>query len=537
MKKASWKQFVHLEVNKHVYLLQGLCRGSRRRKPETGRPKFDARLSCIYFISFLTPTSFFQGDYPIDDPSWLQSNDEKLANVSPLDYLYLEMVAPPFQDCQNNMKILSKIKPQDSQLMLPSASQSSSKLSASHIIELAAANFIHSNFSHTCASNISSLSADDVRDIRLVQNLLMCAEKVSKKQYDCAGKLLEECSNVSLNRMKVMQRLVYYFNQALCERIERETGRFRRSMHSSPHDSITNMSAIAAAYQKLPLNQVIQFTGIQSVADHVSRCKKVNIVDLNISCGLQMMILIQNLAERSDHDHPVERVRITVVAASSDPTIEEAGFRLRMLAKSLNMNFSFHVVSLEYVLSHQENALDLDPEETVVVHAAFALRHMITDRHRLEALMKFIRSINPSLMIMIEAEANVNSPVFVNRFVEALFFYGANFEYVEDCTEKEGERSCLEIGFFGPAIRNIVAAEGEERKFRIVGISVWRAFFERFGMVETELSKLALSHANLVLERFECRDSGTHCMNGKSLVVSWKETPMCSLSAWKFQKM
>ncbi|XP_057809708.1 DELLA protein RGL1-like [Salvia miltiorrhiza] len=488
-----------------------------------------------------------QGDDALDEGVLVQ------ANVGPLDHLYLEMVSPPFQNCQDNMRILSKIKPQ---LMLPSVSpevlrccrrsvgtenetertpQSSPKLSANHIIELAAADFIHSNFRLTYASNISGLSADDAKDILLVQNLLKCAEKVCNEQYDCAGKLLEEYSELRINRMKVIQRLVYYFNQALCERIERETGSFRRVLQSSPHDSITKISDIAAVYQKLPLNQVIQFTGIHSVADHVSRCRKVNIVDLNISCGLQMMILIQNLAERSHH--PVERVRITAVAASFDPTIEEAGFRLRILAKSLNLNFSFHVVSLEYVLNHQENALDLDPEETVVVHAAFALRHMITDPDRLEALMNFIRNINPSLMVMIEAEANVNSPVFVHRFVEALFFYGANFEYVEDCLENDDERSCLEIGFFGPAIRNIVAAEGEERKFRIVGINVWRAFFERFGMVETDLSTLAISHANLVLERFECGDSGTHCMNGKCLVVSWKDTPMCSLSAWKFQGM
>ncbi|XP_042047786.1 DELLA protein RGL1-like [Salvia splendens] len=486
--------------------------------------------------------------------------DEELqvqANVVSLDYLYLEMVSPPFQDCQETMKILSEIKPQDSQPTLPSASlevprccrrsigvenktrrqtQSSSQLSANLIIELAAANFIHSNISHTFASTLSGLSADDARDVQLVLSLLKCAEKVCSEQYDCAGKLLEVCSKLRLNQMKFMQRLVYYFNQALCERIERKTGRFKHVLHSSPHDSsIAKISDIAAVYQKLPLNQVIQFTGIHSVANHVSRSRKVNIVDLNICCGTQMMILIQNLAERSDH--PIERVRITVVATSSDPSIEEAGFRLKILAESLNLYFSFHVVSLEYVLNHQENALDLDPEETVVVHAAFALRHMITDPNRLEALMKFIRSINPSLMIMIEAEANVNSPIFVNRFVEALFFYGANFEYVEDCLESDGERSCLEIGFFGPAIRNIVAAEGKERKFRIVGINVWRKFFERFGMVETELSTLAISHANLVLERFDCGDSGTHCMNGKCLVVNWKDTPMCSLSAWKFQEI
>lgn len=117
---------------------------------------------------------FFQGDDAFDEELQIP------ANASPLDYLYLELVSPPFQACQENMRLLL---PQDSQVILPSASseilrrctrsegnekpkpEPLSKLLANHIIELAAENFIHSNISHTYATTLSSLSTEEAKDI------------------------------------------------------------------------------------------------------------------------------------------------------------------------------------------------------------------------------------------------------------------------------------------------------------------------------------------------------------------------------------
>lgn len=575
--RVSWDQFDFLEI----------MRGSSSSKlsgsakvAERGNQKqvyLNGMEDSVDSFSYCPDLLFFQGEDTIAEPDWLQSNHEEQqvqANVGALDYLYLDMVSPPIQACRDNMRILSSI---NAQLIIPSVSsdalrfcrsragtdnrneidglndetkrqsECSSTLSTNQKIELAAENFIHffsgtreknhSAVSHAHANTISGLLIDDAKDIQLVQDLLSCAEKVCSQQYDCASKLLEGCSKLSLSQMNVIQRLVYYFTEALCEKIGRETGRLngKGEMYSLSHDSIAKIYDMAAIFQKLPLSQIIQFPGIQTVASHVSKSRKVNIIDLNLCCGVQQMILLQTLAARSDC--PLQHVKITVLAISPDPMTEEVGAQLRSLADSLNLNFSFHVISLDYVLDHQQNPLDLDPEETVVVHAAFALWHMIGDQNRLETLMRVIRNMNPSLMIISEAEANVNSPVFVNRFVEALFFYGAYFDYVEACLDNDDERTSLESGLLIPAIRNVVAAEGEERKYRVVGIDVWRAFLARFGMVETELGILASSHANSVLEKFDCRDSCSLCMNGKCLIVSWKETPMYSLSAWKFQEM
>ncbi|KAL1545332.1 DELLA protein RGL1-like [Salvia divinorum] len=115
------------------------------------------------------------------------------------------------------------------------------------------------------------------------------------------------------------------------------------------------------------------------------------------------------------------------------------------------------------LLVEEESVLRPDPEETVVVQAAHILRFMIP---KLENLMLAVRSLNPHVMIIIEVEANVDSKL---------------------------------------SIRHVVAAEEEERKFRIIGINFWRGVFGS--------------------------------LDGNSLIVGWKDTPPFSLSAWKFHKI
>ncbi|TXG71588.1 hypothetical protein EZV62_000167 [Acer yangbiense] len=100
--------------------------------------------------------------------------------------------------------------------------------------------------------------------------------------------------------------------------------------------------------------------------------------------------------------------------------------------------------------------------------------------------------------------ANHNSLVFVNRFIEALFFFNAYFDCLESCMKhNDSQRMIIESMFFGEGITNIVATEGEERKVRNVKLDVWRAFFTRYGMEEAEMSMSSLYQADLVMKKFD----------------------------------
>ncbi|KAL2535479.1 DELLA protein RGL2 [Forsythia ovata] len=117
------------------------------------------------------------------------------------------------------------------------------------------------------------------------------------------------------------------------------------------------------------------------------------------------------------------------------------------------------------------------------------LGNLISKSGCLKNLMTVMRKINPSIMLVSEVEENNNSPTFAYRFIEALFYCTALLDSLaEGMAQDKKNRMEIESVIYQEGIHSIVAAEGYERVTRSVPISVWRAFFARFGLVELELS-------------------------------------------------
>ncbi|KAM5550808.1 DELLA protein RGL1 [Rosa sericea] len=420
----------------------------------------------------------------------------------------------------------------------------SCKLSTEEIMRVAGARFIRtasqvspsdipSMLSHPFELSFAGLSNEDSRDVELVEFLLASAEKVGYQQYERASKLLDLCERLCSDRGNPVERVVFYFCEALRDKIDRETGRTTQKKQSFDMDKammITNETSLAC-HNKMPFAQVAQFAGIQAIVEKVVEAKKVHVIDLEIRSGVQWTVLMQALASR---DFPLELLKISAVGTSKE-SIQNTGKWLESFAKTMNLPFSFKMVMVPDMLDLKEDMFELDSEETVAVYSHFVLRSMVPQPDRLESLMKVIKNIHPSVTVVTEVEANHNSPVFVTRFIEALFFFSAFFDCVETCIEQNDPiRKSLESHYFGNGIKNIVATEGEERKIRNVKIDVWRAFFARYGMEEMELSSSSLYQAELVAKNFPCGNSCTITMDEKTLIAGWKGTPLQSLSLWKF---
>ncbi|GAA0168396.1 hypothetical protein LIER_23122 [Lithospermum erythrorhizon] len=422
------------------------------------------------------------------------------------------------------------------------------KLSTNAIIRLAGEKFIQLEESSDgdllmagCLFpyQFSCLSKEEARDAGLVFYLLASAEKVGQKQFDHARKLLDCCDKLSSSEGDPVQRLVFYFSKALNERIDQETMKIRsmnfwkKQFLDVEKELMSIDSTYLAVCKAIPTGLIIDLAAIQAIVDHVPAAKKIHIIDFSIKGGQQHSMLMQALTVQ--REPPLEHLKITAVTTKSKQKIEETCNRLRSFAQSLKLPFSFNVVIVDDILNLKEAHLPVDYDETVIVYSAFFLRTMLAEPHRLEHLFRVIRNVKPYLMIVAEVETNHNSPVFVTRFVEALFFYGAQFDCLEDCMKNdEPNRFNLESFYYSKGIHNIVAAEGEQRTFSKVKVEVWRAFFDRFGMVETPLDITFLKQAKLVLKDFRCASSFTFDMDGKCLIIGWKETPLYSLSAWKF---
>ncbi|PWA53471.1 hypothetical protein CTI12_AA444950 [Artemisia annua] len=362
--------------------------------------------------------------------------------------------------------------------------------------------------SHPYGTSFSGLSDQQVNDIQLIENLLLSAEKVNQQQFERASKLLDWCDMLSSSSGNQIQRLVHYFCKALKHKISGETGRIPFSVSGKKHvqDMVGKMATpnptALSVYQKLPFLQAAQFSGVQALVDGVAGSKKVHIIDLAIRQGLQCTILMQALVSQANC--PIEHLKITAVGVNFKQEIEQTGDRLKSFAESMNLSFTFNAVIVEDMLEFKEELLELDLDEVLAVYSSHGLWTMLAQQDRLESLMKVIKSTNPRVMVVCETAVNLNSPNFVNRFIEALFYYGAFFDALEDCMGCEDEnRVCVESMYLANGIWSLVAAEGAERAIRHVNIDVWRKFFARFGMQELELSMSSIYQANLMVEKAE----------------------------------
>ncbi|XP_031376928.1 DELLA protein RGL1-like [Punica granatum] len=399
---------------------------------------------------------------------------------------------------------------------------------------------------HRYGHHCSDLTGIEVKNVHLAENLMNAVEKVSNEQFENASSLLDEIDQLCSYTGEPVERIVYYFSEALREKIDRETGQTsdkglgKKLTIDLDKVIMGPTSQMLACHRRIPFSQILQFSGVQVIIDHVMDARRVHIIDLGIRNGCHWTVLMQALASRR-HEPPLELVKITAITTCLEKDIAETGKRLESFAKTLDLPFSYKVIMLLDMLDLKEDVFDLGEEEkeSVVVYADFLLKTMISKPDRLEWLMKVLKSINPCVVVINEVESNHNSPNFVNRFVESLFYYSAYFDSLDECMEDgdDGQnRRMTESDLFGQAIRRILAAEGEERNIRHVKIAVWRAFFTRFGMEEVDLGMASLYQAELVVRRFPCRSSCTLDLDGKSLIIRWKGIPIHSLSAWKFQQ-
>ncbi|KAE8714223.1 seed maturation protein PM36-like [Hibiscus syriacus] len=381
----------------------------------------------------------------------------------------------------------------------------------------------------------SGLSDQETRDVELAVLLLATAEKIGYQQYESAGRLLKQCDFMSSKTGNPVQRVVYYFTEALREKIERSSskGLKWRPFFDIDKAMMTMNPAVLACHQELPFSKVTQFAGIQAIVENVADAKKVHIIDLEIRHGVQWTILMQALASQQ-HECRMELLKITAISTKAKAYVEGTGKRLLGFAQSLGIPFAFKVVMVSDMLDLKEDLFEIDAEESIVAYAGFAFQKMLVMPNRIENIMRVLRVMNPCLMVVTEIEANHNSPIFVNRFIEVLFFFGAYFDCIATCMKHDiKSREIIESVFFCEGIRNMIASEGDERKVRHVKFDVWRAFFVRYGMEEAALSMLSRYQVDLILKNFACGTCCTLDMNGKSLLIGWKGTPMHSISVWK----
>lgn len=188
------------------------------------------------------------------------------------------------------------------------------KLSTVEIMKIARSGYINQTSDYLSTlikpfyGDQSSISSKAAEDLELALILFASAEKVANLEFDRAIKLLTMCFHLASPMGNSVQRVVYYFAEALQERIARQkriilskSRESNKKWISNLDMSIMSVCASTLAYkQELPFVLVIESVGIQAILESVALAKRIHLVDLGHRSGAQWSSLMQALAVRDE---------------------------------------------------------------------------------------------------------------------------------------------------------------------------------------------------------------------------------------------
>lgn len=212
-------------------------------------------------------------------------------------------------------------------------------------------------------------------------------------------------------------------------------------------------------------------------------------------------------------------------------------FPPQKLADKLNLPFEFDCVpsKLEDVTV---NSVEVRHGEVLVVNSCLRLSQLVDDQHQRDSenprsvVLRVIRELSPSLFTMVEQHTNHNSPFFLARFYEALFYYAAVFDSLGASLPSDlPQRRLFEQQVLGKAIVNVLACEGQNRIERQEPLSKWQDRIRQAGFSPQKLTK---NVENVILQLLKTyrHGYGVKMEYEGSLSLTWQEKCLLDMSAW-----
>lgn len=149
---------------------------------------------------------------------------------------------------------------------------------------------------------------------------------------------------------------------------------------------------------------------------------------------------------------------------------------------------------------------------------------------KLQAFLRTIRVMNPSVVTVAERETVHSSRSFMQRFVEALEYYTAVFEALEATLPPTSEeRMAVEQVWLGREIESIVSGEGDGRRERH---ERWDSLMRDAGFSSLAPSTFAVSQARLLLRLHYPSEGYQLQLVRDSFLLGWHSRHLFSVSSW-----
>eukprot|EP00850_Spirogloea_muscicola_P009519 SM000053S17476 [mRNA] locus=s53:670204:672357:+ [translate_table: standard] len=400
--------------------------------------------------------------------------------------------------------------------------------------------FLPTGSQATAAAEAAGATGRRSRGLQLRSQLVAFAEAIATDDWQRAKFLLSLLKREAQPSGDASQRTAYLFVEALKERIGFGEGSALIAAGSGPRPPPKELgAAIGAVCDALPFVRFAHMSAGVAMLDALRSDRYVHILDLSSWQGGQWESVIRAFAARPQGP---PRLRITVLPCSPDANFnkpprmayEEMQRQLSLLAASLAVPFEYRILggALEDL---RPETLALEPGEALAVNAVIRL-HTVPDEKVLHSnprakVLRLLRSLNPTILVVVEKHSNGSSPFFLQRFQQSLDAMQVVMAAVDSFMPRTSkDRYVFEKHALGAEIMNLVAYEGLQRTRRTEYLPKWQSRLRESGFCSRPFSPAALREVKALVEQF----TGTEVKDqGGALMLSYKDFPIMHATAWQ----
>ncbi|KAL1211499.1 DELLA protein RGL2 [Cardamine amara subsp. amara] len=365
--------------------------------------------------------------------------------------------------------------------------------------------------------------------VRLVHALVACAEAIQQEDLNLADALVKRVGTLATSQAGAMGKVATYFAQALARRIYRDYTA-ETDVSGGLFEEVLQMHF----YESCPYLKFAHFTANQAILEAVTTARRVHVIDFGINQGMQWPALMQALALRPGGPPLFRLTGIGPPQTENSDSLQQLGWKLAQFAQNLGVEFEFKGLAAESLSDLEPEMFEIRPEsETLVINSVFELHRLLARSGSIEKLLATVKAVKPSIVTVVEQEANHNGIVFLDRFNEALHYYSSLFDSLEDSYSLPSQDRVMSEVYLGRQILNVVAAEGTDRVERHETLSKWKIRMRSAGLDPVHLGSSAFKQASTLLSLFATGDGYRVEENDGCLMLGWQTRPLITTSAWK----
>ncbi|KAG6744619.1 hypothetical protein POTOM_051256 [Populus tomentosa] len=350
--------------------------------------------------------------------------------------------------------------------------------------------------------------------------LMACGKAIEGGRLDVADSLLADIQSLAPKEESIWTRkVVKYFAEALVRRaygIRPPCTLPPQPFQHEPHEYIFR-----------PFYEFAKITSKHAIADALnSGNKRLHIIDFSIIIEFwQWDYLIDDLQELYGG---LQSVLITSIA----PKLSKHSDHLRQNRDwarqfgGTNLELRQLIWNSPDDIVHCISKLRRKREdEIVVVNWNYTLHALLAQDGATEQVLSKVKDLGADIMVIVEQEANLNSPDLSERLGQSFQYYSRVFESLQ---KKYGREALCEI-YFRRQIVNVVACEGVDRVERIESFAQWQNRLSQAGFCPVP------QKADEFKEDLQCylEDFGIEEKERHNILLSWHGCPLAVASVWK----